>query len=169
MIVGLSFMQTAKEITARGFRPYGKVIEYPGKEKKGTTRNLWRIVHCSAAKTGWRVAYLVLRDKALRRLEYHPFSDETFEPVRGKALLFVAAKRDLNAVKCFLLDRPVVLRKGIWHGLITLSDEAEIKITENLQVPCDYWPFGFRIKSLEDLQRRAISLVSKDLQYLKTF
>ena len=37
------------------------------------------------------------------------------------------------------LDRPVVLRKGVWHGIITLGKESEVKITENAHVRCVYW------------------------------
>jgi len=129
------------------FKKYGKIIEYPRKELKGTTRNLWRIVHDIPQRTGWRVAYLVLRDKSIGRMECHPASDETFEPVKGCALIFLAKDQDFNAIECFELDKPIVLYKGIWHGLISVSPEAEIKIIENHAVSCNYWRLGFRIKS----------------------
>jgi len=140
-------------ITPQSFKAYGKVICYPGQENKGKKRNLWRIVHEEKAKVGWRVAYLVLRDKTVGRFECHPFSDETFEPVKGKALLFVARTKDIARVQCFLLNRPVVLRKGIWHGVVSLGQETEIKITENKKVICRYWPLGFRAHSLKDFQK----------------
>jgi len=141
-------------ITTKTFGPYGKVIGYPDKHKKGTARNLWCVVHCAPNRNGWRAAYLVLRDKTIGRLECHPASDETFEPVKGRALFFVSLAKDLSQVQCFLLDRPVVLFKGVWHGLVTLSTETEIKITENLNITCRYWPLGFRIKNLTELNRR---------------
>lgn len=141
-------------ITSKTFRPYGTVIEYPDKNKKGTVRNLWRIVHRAPNQNGWRTAYLVLRDRSIGRMECHPASDETFEPVRGAALFFVSQSKDINDIKCFRLDRPVVLFKGIWHGLVALGRETEIKITENLDITCRYWPFGFRIKNLTELNQR---------------
>ncbi len=138
----------------KNFKKYGKIIEYPAKELKGTTRNLWRIVHTVPEREGWRVAYLVLRDKTIGRMESHPTSDETFEPVKGEALIFVATEKNLNAVECFNLDKPVILKKGIWHGLISVSPETEIKITENSRVSCRYWDFGFRVKGAEDFKDR---------------
>ncbi len=138
--------------TAR-FRPFGRIIQYPHKEKKGSQRNLWRVVHTEKARVGWRIAYLVLRDKTIGRLECHPFSDESFEPVKGKALLFVSRKPDLAAVRCFLLDRPVIVKKGIWHGLVSLSAETEIKITENASVACRYWPIGRRVRTSQDIKQ----------------
>lgn len=141
------------KITPQNFKPYGKVIYYPGKERKKTVRNLWRIVHCETARVGWRVAYLVLRDKTIGRLECHPYSDETFEPIRGRALFFVSLTKNFANIRCFVLDKPVMLRKGVWHGLVALGREAEIKITENASVTCRYWPLKFRMKTLADLSK----------------
>jgi len=47
------------------------------------------------------------------------------------------ANRDM---KWFWLDKPVILRKGVWHGLICPEGQVEIKITENSRVArgC-YW------------------------------
>ncbi len=30
--------------------------------------------------------------------------------------------------------RPVILKKGIWHEVVTLADETEIKLTENANI-----------------------------------
>lgn len=151
-------MQTKpKSITSKNFAPYGKIIEYPNQQLKGTTRNLWRIVHEAANTNGWRIAYLILRDKTLGQLGAHPTSDETFEPISGKTLLFVSQKKDLTAIECFHLDKPVIVFKGIWHNVITLSKESEIKITENLKMTSDDWKFGFRIKNLQELNKKTNS------------
>lgn len=136
-------MMKIKSITPANFRRYGKIIHYPGINLKGKKRNLWRIVHRSEEKTGWRVAYLVLRDKTVGRLESHPDSDETFEPVRGRALFLVS--KDLKSMEWFYLDKPIVLKKGVWHALISLTPETEIKITENLKVTCRYFSLGRRV------------------------
>ena len=160
-----------KTINAENFQPYGRVIEYPKKHLKGNeaqspstfskaksaeakresnlakaeTRNLFRIVLTESKRTGWRIAYLIVRDKTIKRLESHPHSFESFEPIRGKSLLFVAKAQDTASIECFSLDLPIILKKGIWHGVVTTTDECEIKLTENAKVNCVYWPLGFNL------------------------
>ncbi len=129
-----------KTINVKNFRPYGWVIEYPNKHLKGNTRNLFRIVLTESQRIGWRIAYLIVRDKTIKRLECHPHSFESFEPILGKSLLFVAKTQDMASIECFSLDRPVILKKGIWHGVVATTDECEIKLTENAKVKCVYWP-----------------------------
>lgn len=134
-----------ENITSEGFRPYGRVIEYPDKDKERRDKSLFCITMKEKERVGWRIAYLVLRDKTIDRLERHPHSFESFEPVRGDTLIYVADKQDTAAIRCFRLDRPVVLNKGLWHGVVTLGDEAEIKITENAEVACGFWELGFKL------------------------
>lgn len=134
-----------KKLNSKNFRKYGRIIEYPNMQAKGNTRNLWRIVHTEDAKVGWRIAYLVLRDKTVGRLERHPKSDETFEPIAGETLFFVSDSEDYSKIECFYLDKPIVLNKGMWHALITLGEESEIKIVENAKVKCEYLKFPFRM------------------------
>jgi hypothetical protein len=43
------------------------------------------------------------------------------------------------------LDKPVILKKGLWHGVVALGDEADIKITENASVRCVYWKTGIKM------------------------
>lgn len=140
-------MKKIEPITPQSFRPYGKVIAYPNRHTKGKTRNLWRILHTEGKKVGWRIAYLVLRDKTIGRLERHPTSDETFEPLKGRALLFASKTQNMSDIRCFLLDQPIIIHKNIWHGVIALDDEVDIKIMENADVSCQYWPFGFRVNA----------------------
>lgn len=134
-----------KELNAKNFKKYGKIIEYPNKHSKGKSRNLWRIVHTEPVEVGWRIAYLVLRDKTVGRLERHPKSDETFEPIVGKTLFFVSDDNEYTSIECFFLDKPIILKKGMWHALISLDDESEIKIVENANVKCEYLKFPFRM------------------------
>jgi hypothetical protein len=125
------------------FNLYGKIIDYP---RKGAPHsgNLFKII-LRQRDTGWRIAYLVVREKVIDRLEQHPDSWESFEPVRGQSLLFVARRRNVHDIRCFLLDKPVVLKKGIWHGIVTTGKEADVKITENAAVRCVYWKTGIRL------------------------
>lgn len=136
-----------KEITAQNFRRYGRVIEYPNRQQKGKTKNFFHIVLTEPKKTGWRIAYLIVRDKTIRKLEQHPYSWESFEPILGRSLLYVAKHKKLVEIECFDLNRPVILNKGIWHGVVTVNTESEIKLTENAKVKCIYWPLGFRLSN----------------------
>ena len=143
-----------RPLNKNNFRAYGKIVEYPDKASKGTVRNLWHIVHAEPRSTGWRAAYLILRDKTIGRLECHPKSDETFVPVKGQALMFVAREKDLGKIECFRLTRPIILNKGIWHALVSLTAETEIMIFENNRVSSRYWDLGSRVSKLEDIRKR---------------
>jgi ureidoglycolate hydrolase len=131
-----------KKITAANFKRFGCIIEYPNRAKAQKTKNLFKIV-VKQPNVGWRIAYLVVRDMFIGKLEQHPGSRESFEPVLGRGLIYCATKKDPAAIECFLLDRPVILNRGVWHGVIALSGEFDVKITENSRVKCVYWPLGF--------------------------
>ncbi|MFH1442228.1 MAG: hypothetical protein ABIH18_09370 [Candidatus Omnitrophota bacterium] len=128
-----------KKITARSFKPYGWVIEYLNKDSKSPKNNLFRIVLREKEKTGWRIAYLIVRDKNFNKLEQHIDSFESFEPVKGRSLIYLAKSKQADKIECFYLDKPVILKKNIWHAVVTKSRESEIKITENAKVKCGYW------------------------------
>ena len=129
-----------KKIDSRSFRRYGRVIECPGRKPKNKTKSLFRVVITEKAKKGWRIGYLLLRDKYVDKLEQHPDSLESFEPISGRGLIYLSADKRPARLSCFYLDKPVILDKGIWHGVLTLTPESEIKITENARVKCIYWP-----------------------------
>ena len=40
-----------------------------------------------------------------------------------------------------MLDKPVVLKKGIWHQTLALTSEAQVKITENLEVESVFYTY----------------------------
>lgn len=147
-------MKNVLSPNAKNFASFGKIIEYSNISKKGMTRNLWRILHVENAKVGWRVAYLVLRDKTIGQLGMHPESDETFEPLRGRALLFVSPDKDIKNIQCFHLDKPLILNKGIWHNVLSLTPETHIKIFENADVTQEVHKFGFRASSFEELMEK---------------
>lgn len=129
-----------RKITAQNFKAFGRVIECPGKKPKDKTNSIFRIVLVEKAKLGWRIAYLLLRGTKVEKMEQHADSFESFEPISGKTLIYVSGRRDPKDIACFYLDKPVILNKGIWHGVLTLSRESGIKITENAEVKCVYWP-----------------------------
>lgn len=128
-----------RSITSKNFKRFGRIIEYPQKSRQPRNKNLFRIVARNRKVLGWRIAYLVVREKNINRLEQHPESLESFEPVKGKCLLYLVSTKEPSSIECFRLEKPVILNKGIWHGVVTLSRESEIKITENAKVKCIYW------------------------------
>lgn len=134
-----------KRISSANFRRFGWIVAYPGRVAASPSKNLFKVI-VRQSQPGWRIAYLVVRDRAISRLEQHPGSCESFEPVKGKGWLYVAEKNDPGSITCFLLDKPVVLKKGVWHGIVTLSREFDVKITENSKVKCVYRPLGFELK-----------------------
>ena len=136
-----------RKINSRNFKRYGWVIEGPAEKPKDKGKSFFSIVLTEPLKAGWRIAHLLLRDKAATYLERHIDSFESFEPIRGETLIYVADLKDKKRIKCFYLGKPVILRKGVWHAVITLNKQSEIKITENAKVKCDYWQLGFTLKS----------------------
>lgn len=129
-----------KFMTAENFSEFGILLELPADpEKKEKGESQFKVM-TTQQEVGWRLAYLIVRNRSLKRLENHPYSMESFEPVKGVSLLTVAPHDFPEKVQTFVLDKPVVLHAGIWHDLLTLSEEAEIKITENATIVTEYHP-----------------------------
>lgn len=126
-----------KTPTTKNFNKYGRIIEIGTVIKKHSKKNLFDII-IRERHSGWRIAYLVLQDRYISRLEQHPDSLESFEPVKGKSIIFLALRNNPDKIEKFILNKPIVLYKGIWHGVITISKQSEIKITENVRVPIKY-------------------------------
>lgn len=142
-----------KKITTKNFSSFGRLIKHPSKHSMNGKRNLFCIVCKETKNVGWRIAYLIVRDKTIDRLEQHRKTFESFEPVSGKAILYVAKEKDPKLIQCFDLDKPVILNKGIWHGVVTLNGDSEIKITEKTDVDCIYWELGFDLNSGHTCQK----------------
>ncbi len=83
---------------------------------------------------GWIWALLTFDNRTMGSLECHPNSFESFEPLSGTAILLVAPFKKPAELKAFLLDKPVILNKGVWHSILTLSQKTQVKIMENLHV-----------------------------------
>lgn len=63
---------------------------------------------------------------------------DRFEHVSGWTVLFAGSEPRPEALHAFVLDRPVCLYKGVWHGVVTLTPESVCKLTENLEVSLVY-------------------------------
>lgn len=100
-----------RKLTHKNIRPYGCIID--SKFLKDDGRGDKFGVLLKERSSGWRIGYLVLRKRRIERLESHPGSLETFEPVSGKAVIIFAGRRSPRRRKLFLLDRPVCLKKKV--------------------------------------------------------
>ncbi|MDP2913361.1 MAG: hypothetical protein Q8N91_05070 [Candidatus Omnitrophota bacterium] len=125
------------KLTHESIRPYGYIID--SKFIKDDGRGDKFGILLKERSGGWRIGYLILRKKRIARLENHPDSLETFEPVKGRAVIFLAANKDPEKIKAFFLDKPLVVKKGVWHDVACLSGRCEIKIFENIEVKTVYY------------------------------
>ena len=109
-----------KILTHKKMRPYGRIIDGQFLYDNGCGDKFGVLL--KEKSKGWRIGYLILRKKALIRLESHPDSLETFEPASGKPLIALAPRARPDKPELFLLDKPVVLKKGVWHDVMAVSD-----------------------------------------------
>lgn len=124
-----------ESITADNFKPYGTVMEFP--EDYSDT---FYIVDTEEEQP-WRVAVFRYDTKEIKIIENHPTSKETFEPLKGISVLLVAEHEKPEEYHAFILDKPVCLKKGTWHQVLALTDSAQVKITENLEVPSEFYEY----------------------------
>jgi len=121
-----------QRLTHKNIRPYGWIIDSHFIKDDGKWDKFGILL--KERSKGWRIGYLILRKKKIGGLESHPDSLETFEPVSGRAAIYLAKKKTPNNIEAFLLDKPVVLKKGVWHDVAAISNKCEIKIFENIEV-----------------------------------
>jgi ureidoglycolate hydrolase len=137
---------TIKNLKPKAFAPYGEIIAPGSRKPQGQERDWKFYVVAQEPDSPWRIGYYLPRIKTLRKLEKHPTSLESFEPVSGICVIVVAKQDAPEQPEVFLLDKPVILHKGIWHGILSLSDKVEIKITENLEVESLFYHFKKPLK-----------------------
>ena len=126
------------KLTQKTIQPYGYIIDSACVTDSGSGNSFGILL--KERSDGWRIGYLIVRDRTMQRLECHQDSLETFEPVKGEAVIVLATHENPNNPKAFLLDKPVVLNKGVWHNVKALSKVAELKIFENIDVKTEYHP-----------------------------
>lgn len=124
------------KLTSKTIKPYGYIIDSSCVKDDGRGNRFGILLRERSG--GWRIGYLILREKKIDKLESHPDSLETFEPVRGEAVIALSRPGSPDAVKLFYLDKPVVLKKKIWHDVLAFSGRCEIKIFENIDVETKY-------------------------------
>ena len=128
-------MSILKSIHKENFAKFGKVLEF-----SASCTEPFEIV-ITEKKEPWRLAVFRYTNKTIKRMECHPTSLESFEPLSGMTVLVVAEHDKPEAYEAFILDKPVCLYKGIWHQVLALTDEAQVKIAENLEVNSEFYDF----------------------------
>lgn len=132
-----------KKLTMAGIKPYGRIIDGSCVRDSGRG-NRFGILLKEPSK-GWRIGYLILRERSIGRLERHIDSLETFEPVKGRIVIAMAKAGSPDSYELFFLDKPVVINKGIWHEVMAISPKCEIKIFENIEVRTEYYSLNKKL------------------------
>ena len=128
------------ELIQEFFEPFGRVLEPQSNEtpknKKEGVFDFFVIL--KEFSKGWQVGYFRYSGKILKILECHPTTPEAFIPQNGEAILLLAINPE-EEITAFKFDKPIVLNRGIWHGLISLSEKAEMLIVENPDVTSKFY------------------------------
>ena len=135
-------MKTLQSVQRETFLPYGEVLEFPA----GIEETFCIIT--TEEKEPWRLAVFRYTNKEIQRMECHPTSRESFEPLHGLTVLVVATHENPEEYEAFILDKPVCLKKGIWHQVLALTEEAQVKIVENLEVQSEFYDLEKEIRVL---------------------
>ena len=133
-------MGRLKSIHKEDFARFGKVLEF----SESCTAPFEIVI--TEEREPWRLAVFRYTNKTVKRMECHPTSLESFEPLSGITVLIVAEHDSPEAYETFVLDKPVCLYKGIWHQVLALTDEGQVKIAENLEVNSEFYEFEKEIE-----------------------
>ncbi len=126
-------LRKVESITREAFAPFGSVIEF-----SPDFDGIYEIVETEAVKP-WILAVFRYTNQTIRRIENHPTSMETFEPLSGVTVLIVAKHDTPEEYRAFVLDKPVCIKKGVWHQVLSLTPESSVKITENKDVYSEFY------------------------------
>jgi len=123
------------ELTQESFESFGRVLEpLPGEAPEVAKEDFFNFfVIFKEFSESWQIGYLEQTGKYLKMLECHPTTPEVFIPLNGEAVLVLAIDPKEEIIT-FKLNKPIVLSRGIWHGVISLSVRSEILIVENADV-----------------------------------
>ena len=134
-----------ENLSEQAFKPYGEILEATDHNLKYPYPDSSFHVLAGAESTGWRLAALKFRTRGLTVLQVHRTTMETFEPVSGVMVLCVNSQPFLDGLRAFLLDKPILLYKDVWHNILTLSAESIVKITENSEVDAEDRELGCEV------------------------
>lgn len=129
-------------LTPELFQPYGRILEPEDKEVPEVSESgiFDFYVTFKEASKDWQIGYLKQTGKIIDKLECHPNTAEVFSPVSGSAVLILATEPDNEETMCaFRLEKPIVLNRGVWHGVISLSEKSEMLIVESPDVIDEFY------------------------------
>jgi len=129
-----------KTISSDSFAPFGTVLRLDPEGENPVFQ-----IPVKVADAPWRIALLKILPHEIDRLERHPDSRESFEPVSGFTVLFTAPEDKPEDITAFVLDCPVCLYEGIWHGVVSLTESSLCKLTENLEVGMEFHSLRSRL------------------------
>ncbi|KLU60695.1 ureidoglycolate lyase [Peptococcaceae bacterium CEB3] len=119
------------------FAKYGRIFEFTDSDD-----SYFQIQSDQAKAIGWRLALMKVSGRTFDKVNCHPNSVESFDPLRGTVVLIVAEPERPDDIEAFLLDKPVCLNKSVWHNVISLSQEAIVKIVENTYIESISYELG---------------------------
>ena len=85
-------MKTLQSVQRETFLPYGEVLEFPA----GIEETFCIIT--TEEKEPWRLAVFRYTNKEIQRMECHPTSRESFEPLHGLTVLVVAKSGRIRSI-----------------------------------------------------------------------
>jgi ureidoglycolate hydrolase len=133
------------------FAPYGRVIvPLPDESPEMAEPDQFAFyVPFSERSKGWQIGYLVNLAGAIDKLERHPNTPELFSPLGGESVLVVAENPGhYESLRAFFLSGPIVLSRGVWHGVISTTERSEVLIVENPGVIDEYFSLPFTLTSI---------------------
>ncbi|NQU80928.1 MAG: hypothetical protein HQ543_05365 [Bacteroidetes bacterium] len=128
------------ELTQELFKPFGRILEpLQGETPEVAEENIFKFfVIFKEFSKSWQIGYLEQIGKYVGKIECHSTTPEVFIPLSGEAVLLLAVDPEKEII-AFKLDKPIVLNRGIWHGVISLTERSEILIVENKDVTDEFY------------------------------
>jgi ureidoglycolate hydrolase len=117
-----------RRITPESFARYGQVLVWDAAQGQRL-----QVATEESAGAPWMLATFRVDAHEITYLAEHPDSIELFAPLSGVAVLLLALPEAPESYEAFLLDVPVVINRGVWHGMCALSEAAILGIAENVE------------------------------------
>ncbi|HBY56400.1 MAG TPA: hypothetical protein DEG96_00815 [Candidatus Atribacteria bacterium] len=131
------------EINKSTFKAFGKVLVPSTRANPEVYEdNIFKFyVTFKEKANSWQIGYLDQIGKKVEKLECHPNTSEVFIPIFGEAvmLLSIDPPKDISAFK---LKKPIVINKGVWHAVISLTESSKMIIVESSDVVDKYYELG---------------------------
>lgn len=124
---------TAASITHEAFAPFGEVVAHRGEASRRYLEHAHAHRPPADRLRFWtsRIAPTATRPIAYPKLERHPFTAQSFIPLRVRRFVVVVAPDapdgapDLGRARAFVLSAGtgIAYRPAVWHGPMTVLDD----------------------------------------------